>query len=374
MLLQKMPHPSSVGRASGTITDRVHRPSFLQVAATAKLNTGGFLGRALVGRAGGERKEKALELLQREGKRLGSMALSSLVTHVAGDPFKTVKVLIQKLIERLAREAAAEATKESFCDTELGKARLQREYRWEEVNDLVVTIEALNVKRDKLEEDIAELGRDIITLTSELARAEALRNQTHAENVETIDKANKGLAGLREAVVILKAFYKRAASAEVSLLQESPVDPDTSGAGFAGAYRGKQESSVAIFGLLEVLESDFERTLRVTKKAEREEAAAFVVFKRDSEASIAGKQTKKTLNEQDLDTTKDSLAAALGDLQTQQDLVDKANKAIEALKSLCIDSGMSYAERVAKRRQEIDALKRALCILDPDRVEDECSV
>jgi len=373
MLLQNMPQPPSVMHVTNSVADRRHSPSFLQVEATARVRTGGFLGRARGALSGGARKQKALELLQQEGNRLGSIVLSSLVTHVADDPFKTVKVLIQKLIERLVREAAAEATKEGFCDTELGKSRLDRKYRWEEVDRLLTKIGTLNAKRDKLVEEIAELTTSIKEVKAELANATTLRNQTHVENMETVDKATKGLAGLRDAVAILKAFYKRAANAEVLLLQESPVDADTSGAGFAGAYRGKQESSVAIFGLLEVLESDFERTVRVTTKAEQEDAATFVVFKRDSETNIAGMETKKELNTQDLSITEDSIERGHADLQEQQDLVDKANKALEALKSLCIDSGMSYSERVAKRRQEITALTRALCILDPDHVEDECA-
>lgn len=39
---------------------------------------------------------------------------------------------------------------------------------------------------------------------------------------------------------------------------------------------------------------------------------------------------------------------------------------------MCIDTGMSYEERVQKREEEIAALKRALCILDGDKVEPEC--
>ena len=42
------------------------------------------------------------------------------------------------------------ATKKGFCDEQLGKLRLEREYRWEEVKSLVTEIGTLNAKRDKL--------------------------------------------------------------------------------------------------------------------------------------------------------------------------------------------------------------------------------
>jgi len=68
--------------------------------------------------------------LKQEGQRIGSMALMSLSAHVSADPFKKVKGLIQRLIERLLEESKAEATKKGFCDTELGKAEKDRDFRF----------------------------------------------------------------------------------------------------------------------------------------------------------------------------------------------------------------------------------------------------
>merc|ERR1712151_952247 len=87
-----------------------------------------------------ERRTSALDILKREGQRIGSMALMSLATRAAGDPFKKVKVLIQKLIERLLEESKNEATKKGFCDTELGKAEHDRDYRFSEAKDLAAEI------------------------------------------------------------------------------------------------------------------------------------------------------------------------------------------------------------------------------------------
>jgi len=368
MLLQNKSHAPPLMQNARALTVGRHSFSFLQRTSANPV----LLENARRGLSTTARKEKALALLGQEGNRIGSAVLNSLVMHIADDPFKTVKVLIQKLIERLIREAAAEATKKGFCDKELDQSKLQRKYRSEEVYSLLAAIRTLIAKSDKLAEDIATLDEGIKKLTEELAEAMTLRNQSHAENIEIIDKANKGVTALKQAVAILQAFYKKAAKAEVSFSQESPVQEDTAGPGFSGAYKGKQESSVAIFGLLAVLQSDFERTLRVTTKAEEEETAAFVIFKRDSERNIAGKKTKKELNNQDLASTMDRISTAHMDLQVNQNLVDKANKAIEGLKSLCINTGMSYSDRVDKRQEEIAALKRALCILNKDYIPGDC--
>jgi len=53
------------------------------------------------------------------------------------------------------------------------------------------------------------------------------------------------------------------------------------------------------------------------------------------------------------------------DLKAATKLLDSALKNIEDLKPVCIDTGMSYAERVQKREDEIQALKDALEALKP---------
>jgi len=187
---------------------------------------------------------------------------------------------------------------------------------------------------------------------------------------------------VKEAIGILKTFYKSAAKADkyhsgelnkVSLAQASPVDEDTSGPGFNGAYKGNQQQSSGIIGLLEVIQSDFERTLTTTASDEKKAAADFVEFDRVSKTDISGKETKITLDQEDLAQTKNKIDQASADLSTNQELLDSALKAIEELAPMCIDMTMPYEERVAKREEEIAALNKALCILDTDGVEADCS-
>merc|ERR1719421_286678 len=111
----------------------------------------------------------------------------------------------------------------------------------------------------------------------------------------------------------------------------------------------------------------------MTETSEANAAADFVKFVQATKSSIAGKETKKGLDEQDLKTTKTSLKSKMEDLVTAQKLLDDALKELEELKPTCIDTGMSYSERVKKREEEMKALKKALCILDEEsNVEKEC--
>merc|ERR1719326_1798193 len=318
-LLQEKVHPSLPAKSFLQTSSRTQLSNLLQKARGQTLSSE-------------VRTEKVLSLLVTEGKRLNSVMLNSLAMKI--------------------------------------KAEKNRNHRWQDVQRLNAELSSLEAKRDELEEELAELAAALKELNAALEEATKLRSESKEENLTTLKEAKEGLGAVKEALTVLKVFYKKAGKATV-LLQASPVDEDDPGAA-SGAYKGNQQASKAILGLLEVIVSDFERTIKTTTAEEEKEAAEFVEFDRTSKADIGGKTTKTELNDQDLETTKTSITEKSKDMQTNMDLVDKALEELEELKPLCIDTGMSYEERVEKREEEIDALKRALCILDTDGVEPEC--
>jgi len=321
-----------------------------------------------------QRRNLAVATLRNEGARLSSPTLSAIAMQVAANPFAKMKKLIQKLVERLLAEATAEATKKGFCDTELGKAENDRDFRWTEVKKLSAELKLLEAKEDSLKSEIDMLTTNLEALADAVKEATEDRAEEKKNNEKTIDTASKGLTAVKEALLILKTFYKNAAKAAFVQVKASPVDEEIgdNAAGFSGSYKGQQQSSNAVLGLLETIASDFDRTVRTTEAAEKSSAAEFVEFMRTSKADIAGKETKKELDEQDLETTLSNIKTNEEDLKTNMGLVDDALKVLTELKPTCIDTGMSYEERVAKRKEEMEALKKALCVLDTEKVEADC--
>merc|ERR1712224_302825 len=111
-----------------------------------------------------DKKAQVLALLRTESTRLNSKLLASLAVQVASDPFAKVKKLIQELIERLLQEAADEANHKGWCDKETSAAEQSRTYQAEtivELNGRLATNEAI---RDKLNEEIAVLEKEISDL------------------------------------------------------------------------------------------------------------------------------------------------------------------------------------------------------------------
>lgn len=315
------------------------------------------------------RQQVVLKILQQEGKRLNSAMLSSLALRMgsSGSPFDKVKGLIQNLIERLLKESAGEATKKGFCDEQLGKTELARDYSLAESKKLNAQIAELEVNKEALDLEDGELKTRISDLEKEHDEAKKLREEEHDSNVEGIAKAKEGLEAVTGALVMLKEFYKKAGAA--SLLQASPVDAPEAP---EGDYKGKQGAAQSILGLLEVIQSDFERTLKDTEAAEKTGASDFEQEKQNVEASVAGHTTKRSLDQQDSKTMHITIKRKTADMKAAMDSVDGHLRTLDDLKPTCIDTGMSYKERVQKREDEMAALQKALCTLDTEDVESEC--
>jgi len=255
----------------------------------------------------------------------------------------------------------------------MAKATADRDARLADVKKLDAEIAQLNAKEKSLSMEMDSLKTSLSELASDANASAAMRAEDKEANLKTLAECKEGLAAVTEALTVLKTFYKEAAkAASLGQLHASPVDEDNPGAGFDSTYTGKQANSKGVIGLLEVIKSDFERSIATTEKEEKEAAAEFVLFDRATKGDQSAKSTKHELNDQDLATTLATKQTKMEDLQANMDLLDSALKELEELKPTCVDNVMSYEDRVAKREEEIEALKRALCILDPEGVEEMC--
>merc|ERR1719487_225787 len=255
----------------------------------------------------------------------------------------------------------------------MGKAKKERDFKQEAILGLNAELEKTEAIKNKLEEEIETLTEELAQLNDELTKATVLRGEEKEENLDSIKKSKEGYEAVSEAIRILEEFYGGAAKAKVNFVQTSPVDEEAPESGFSGAYKGNQAKGGGIIAILKVLQADFDRTDRKTDEAEKAAHEDFVEFARATKVSIAEKETMLKQKKADLEQAKIKIAEDLEDLEKNQKLLDSALKELEELRPACVDTGMTYEERVAAREKEIEALKKALCILDTDNVEPECS-
>merc|ERR1719375_2365087 len=165
----------------------------------------------------------------------------------------------------------------------------------------------LLVKKEQLEEAIDTLGKELGDLDDALGKSTKARGEEKESNAMTVKDSTEGEAAIKEAITILKEFYKNAAKNAV-LVQSgaSPIDEEGGvGAGgqAQGAYKGKQTAAEGIIGMLEVIKSDFERSIKQTSEADAEAHRSFIQFDRGSKGSISQKETALKQSEADLKTT-----------------------------------------------------------------------
>ena len=341
--------------------------SFVQAEVRKAVATKGFLQTRSVDDV---IRDRLVSLLKTAGSRLKSPVLSNLAMKVSEDPFKKIKGLIQELIERLLQEEADEADKKGFCDKEIAAATKDRDYRLRDVGDLHTEIEGLNARQDELTATKAELEAALAELNADLTNQTDARAEEKAENEKTIEEAKEGQAAVEQAIDILSHFYGAAAKATV-LNQQPDLGAPDDGMG-DGAYTGSQSASTGIMGMLDVIKSDFIRSITETEAAEKQAQADFIVFERETKMSIAKKTTALEHTDRELTETGDKLAEDNDSLRTQQNLLDAAVEQWEKLIPGCVaDPGMSYEERVERRNAEVQALKDAFCILSNE--EPGCS-
>jgi len=163
------------------------------------------------------------------------------------------------------------------------------------------------------------------------------------------------------ALAVLKEFYAKAAEATALVQQPSAMDdaPET----FTTGYKGLGAESGGVVGMIEVIASDFSRLESDTTSAEEQAAAEYKEFMNDSEVDKAMKTTDASNKQKTITRKSGELTETKKDLKGTQEELDAALAYYDKLKPSCVDSGVSYDERVARREEEIQSLKEALKIL-----------
>merc|ERR1719468_25375 len=325
-------------------------------------------------------KGLVVELLRQQGSKLKSTLLTALAGKIAADPFAKVKQLIQELIERLLTEAANEANQKGWCDKASKDAEQKRDYAAEEIASLNTEMADLEALIDERTVELAELAKAMKELKEAGEKAEKEREEEKEENVATVKEAQAGLGAISEAIDIISKFYKSAKKDKVELsLSQGPAD-DAPDAGFeiGEAYTGAQGESGGIIGMMEVMKSDFERTISETEAAEAQAEEDHLEFMTETGKSLAAKKVASEERTAQKDDASEKLEKADDILSEQTKILQASIQELLDLKPVCEDTGMSYKERVARREDEIAALKKADCILrayekyGPEGLSDAC--
>merc|ERR1719420_1390932 len=268
-------------------------------------------------------------------------------------------MMIKDLIDKLMEEANEEAAHKGWCDTELATNEKTRKEKTDAVETLKSEIDELGASIVKLTHSITNLSQAVADLDAAVAKATEMRETEKAKNAETIKDAQEAQTAVAQALTVLKEFYEKAGKATAFAQQPEIFDKP---------YKGMGGMAGGVVGMLEVIESDFARVQAETTAAEAAAAKEYKQFMHDStvdkadmERDIGHKKTKKSNEEA-------AVVEQKVDLEGTQKELDAALRYYDKLKPSCVDSGVSYEDRVARRKEEIQSLQEALKILNGEGI------
>jgi chromosome segregation ATPase len=294
------------------------------------------------------------------------LALASIKARASKkDHFKKVRAIIKDIIKRLAAEATAEKGEKAFCDKGMKKALEARDKSEADLERLAGATQKGNSDIKKLTQDIADLSDDTAITKKGLLEASELRENESADNLDTIDVATEGRDDVKEALGVLADFLK---DAKVKFVQTASYDesdaPDGAPEIFQDEYGGDQSSSKGIIGVLEVIVSDFDRTIKKVGEQEKAAVADFKKFKETAEKSIAKNKESTKAKKKTIVTLKDKIVDLEQEVDNTKKVLAGAMDELVVLESKCVAGEETYEDRVEKRKKEIDALKEALDTLE----------
>merc|ERR1719482_2008352 len=279
--------------------------------------------------------------------------LSQLSAEVLSDPFGKVRGLIEGMVERLMKEAAEEAESKSFCDKEISKSRAKQADLSAKVDMHTARIEKSTAAKAKLGEQIKALQAEIAEIDKSNSEPTELRTAEKAEYDKASAEYSQSAAAVANAIEVLQAYYSGGA-----FVQVRSVQPE-----FGSA---KSDVGNTIVEMLEVAESDFTRLLAEANASENAAAAAYEDLTQKNAVARAAKVSEVKGKSAEVKSLDMNLLNYKDDRESTGKELDAVLAYLDKLKPQCETKVMSYAERKARREDEIAGLKEALAILSDE--------
>merc|ERR1719443_738637 len=297
-------------------------------------------------------RSQVVSILKKLARTENSYALAQLASQARSDPFGKIRGLIEEMIAKLTDEAAEEADQKSFCDEELSESKAKQADLSGKLDKTSARISKAEAGKAKLLEEIKVLETEISEMDAGQAEATKVRQEEHEEYLKASKDFKDSAAAVAKAIDVLNEYYSSAAFVQVAAKQ-----PDAS---FGGA---KGDVGSTIVSVLEVAESDFPSLLA---ESEADESAAQEAYDKLTQENAVTKATKTGDIKAKTSEVK-QIEVALGNYKENKATVTEELDAVLAyldkLKPQCETKVMSYADKKAKREQEIAGLKEALTIL-----------
>merc|ERR550514_1069657 len=313
---------------------------------------------------------EAVNAVRRVAQAQKSAALAQLASRMEAafrvsqgtgdDPFAKVKGLISDMIEKLLKEAAAEASHKAWCDEEFAESKEKKDKLTTIVDDLTVKIEKATATIEKLTGEVAALQEELAAIAKLQAEMDKMRSEERETFVKAEADLSQGLEGVRMALKVLKDYYAKNAEflqeKDFAAFMQQPKPP-------AGHSKASGSAS-GIIGMLEVAESDFAKNLAEAKAAEEQAQEQYDKTTQENKVATTIKEQDVKYKNKEKKSLEKFVSEATADLTGSKTELDAVLEYLEKLKEQCIAKPEPYEERKKRREAEVAGLKEALSILE----------
>merc|ERR1719454_2040607 len=247
------------------------------------------------------------------------------------DPFAKVKSLISGMIEKLEKEAEADATEKAFCDKEMSETEAKKADKEATIEKLSTKIDSMTARSAKLKEEVAVLQEELAALAKAQAEMDKLRAEEKAAFDKNSAEMKKGIKGVQLALKVLRDYYAKDDKAHSS--------SDGAGSG--------------IIGMLEVAESDFSKGLAEMTSVEETAVAEYEATSKENAITKATKEQDVKYKTKEFKGLDKDTAEATADRSGVQEELDAVMDYYKGIKARCVAKAEPYEERVKRRTAEI---------------------
>jgi len=232
--------------------------------------------------------------------------------------------------------------KKAYCDKEMAETKEKEEDKTAKVQKLSTIIDQMTSRSAKLKEQIAALQESLGKLADSQAKMDKLRQEEHDIFLADKEVNEKGLEGIKLSLKILRKYYS---------LEDK-------------AHNAAEGAGTGIIGLLEVIESDFAKTLAELTAEEEAAQNTYAQETKENEIEKTVKEAEVKHKGNKAAGLKKAIAESKGDRKQVQAALDAVLEYLEKLDTECVAKAETYEVRKARREAELEGLREALAMLE----------
>merc|ERR1719191_110754 len=228
-------------------------------------------------------RQQVVSILKDLADKRHSYVFAQMASMASADPFEKIKGLINDMIEKLLKEAQADATHEAFCKEEMGKTKKSQEDKSMKLDKFSARVDEASASLAELQEGVKSLAAELAEIDKASAEATAIRIKDHEEFLKVSKDYKDSATAIAQAIEVLQSFYNGASFVQVKSHTNSRSNAKMR---TRATESGNGDAAAVIIGVLESAQEDFTTLLAETEATESEAQSAF------DKMSVEGKVAK----------------------------------------------------------------------------------